>query len=72
MTCTDDHVARNPGNCSNIETDKALKPVHVILEDAVNNFCTLDRDAHAVKTRINIQVKSRFIRINDFSLLLSS
>ncbi|XP_057320498.1 protein turtle homolog A isoform X4 [Microplitis mediator] len=41
-----------------IGSNKALELVNVSLDDAGNYFCTLDNDANAVKTRINIQVKT--------------
>lgn len=51
-----------------IGSNKALELVNVSLDDAGNYFCTLDNDANAVKTRINIQVKSKFI-LNKYYLL---
>lgn len=49
-----------------IGSNKALELVNVSLDDAGNYFCTLDNDANAVKTRINIQVKSEFIIVDKY------
>ncbi|KAK0178542.1 hypothetical protein PV327_007422 [Microctonus hyperodae] len=41
-----------------IEPNKALELVNVSVDDAGNYFCTIDNDVDAVKTRINIEVKT--------------
>ena len=45
---------------SNVFSNRALALVNVSLDDAGTYMCIVDDDTDTVKTRINIEVKSRF------------
>lgn len=45
---------------SNVFSNRALELVNVSLDDAGSYFCIVDDDADTIKTRINIEVKSKF------------
>lgn len=45
-----------------VEPNGALQLINVSADDAGNYSCTLDDDHDAVKTRINVQVKSKLLK----------
>lgn len=53
-----------------VQPNGALELINVSADDAGNYSCTLDDDHDAVKTRINVQVRSKSAQLKTDSLII--